>query len=151
MCYHKFYIFATCGHSFWQPGPPLVPCRRAASSSSSAGGCQPQSHPYQTRKIYELCWACRRRRDARLVEAEKRVGAVRFEEWKWRMKYQAPRAEENAWKTWGDGEAAAAAAEAGGGGGRSIWGSRGSRMGRMSDMLKAGWRKSGGGGGGGGV
>ncbi|KAF9633624.1 hypothetical protein BFW01_g4518 [Lasiodiplodia theobromae] len=128
MCYHKFFIFATCGHSFWQPAP-LVQCRDASFSASSAfsSTCRPRSHPFQTRKVYALCWECRRQRDALLSEAEHRGEEVRFEEWKWRMKYQSPQAEESSWGKW---EASS--------------GQRSSRIGRMSDMIKSGLRKSGG-------
>ncbi|GME54478.1 hypothetical protein GTA08_BOTSDO02360 [Neofusicoccum parvum] len=139
MCYHKLYIFATCGHSFWQP-LPLEQCGDASMSPSAgfSSACQPRSHPFQTRKIYELCLRCRQRRDGLLAEAEKRGGEVRFEEWKWRMKYQSPQAEENAWKTWGEAGASSSSGD----------GNRNSRMGRMSDLLRAGLRRSGGGGGG---
>lgn len=135
MCYHKFYIFATCGHSFWQPGP-LVQCQDAsfAPNSNFSSTCRPRSHPYQTRKVYELCRQCRQQRDILLAEAERRGGEVRFEEWKWRMKYQSPQTEENSWKTWGGPDAS----------GSSSGGNRSSRIGRMSSMLKAGLRKSGG-------
>lgn len=128
MCYHKFYIFATCGHSFWQP-VPLVQCRNASFSAGSAfsSTCRPRSHPFQTRKVYALCWECRRQRDALLSEAEHRGEEVRFEEWKWRMKYQSPQAEESSWGKW----------DASGG-------QRSSRIGRMSDIIKSGLRKSGG-------
>ncbi|KAF4537095.1 MFS transporter [Lasiodiplodia theobromae] len=110
-------------------GSPLVQCRDASFSASSAfsSTCRPRSHPFQTRKVYALCWECRRQRDALLSEAEHRGEEVRFEEWKWRMKYQSPQAEESSWGKW---EASS--------------GQRSSRIGRMSDMIKSGLRKSGG-------
>ncbi|KAL1636127.1 hypothetical protein SLS58_009976 [Diplodia intermedia] len=151
MCYHRFYIFTTCGHSFWQPGP-LARCRDASFPDNSAAAaffsttCEPRSHPFQTRKLYTLCWHCGRRRDALLAQAELGREEVRFEEWKWRMKYQSPQADENAWRTWGSGSMGREASGGGGGGKRSS-----GRMRRMSDIIKSGLRKSSSSGGGGGV
>lgn len=48
-----------------------------------------------------MCLHCEQRRDALLTEAEDGV-AVRFEDWKWRVAYRNPKAEEDAWKHWGD-------------------------------------------------
>ncbi|KAK8168229.1 hypothetical protein BKA80DRAFT_266344 [Phyllosticta citrichinensis] len=112
MCFYKLCIFQTCGHSFWQPGPLLL-C--SASSYNPTIGysetCFPQSHPFQTKKVYSLCWPCQQQRDALLEEADMRGGEVRFEEWKWRMRYQSRQAEQNAWKTWG-GESASTSVRA---------------------------------------
>lgn len=107
MCFYKLCIFQTCGHSFWQPKPLLL-CSESSYDAAIgySDSCYPQSHPFQTKKVYSLCWPCRQRRDVLLEEAETRGGEVRFEDWKWRMQYQSRHAEQNAWKTWGGENAA---------------------------------------------
>ncbi|OJD33847.1 uncharacterized protein BKCO1_2700038 [Diplodia corticola] len=136
MCYHRFYIFTICGHSFWQAGP-LAQCRDASfpGPSLNADGttslafsttCQPRSHPFQTRKLYTLCLHCARQRAGLLAQAETRTEELRFEEEKWRVTYQSPQADENAWRNWGNRAAAG-------------------RRGRMSDVVRARLRRSAGG------
>ncbi|KAF2498828.1 hypothetical protein BU16DRAFT_558871 [Lophium mytilinum] len=131
MCYHRLYIFSTCGHSCYATYP-ILPCdavrnapRRPTNSSSEitkplpvarpsrspaapifqdelldkgkgkettravVTSCPgPQSHPLQSVRLHRLCAVCTRRRDALLAEVESgRV--VRFEDWRWKVKYHS--------------------------------------------------------------
>ena len=53
----------------------------------------PHAHPFQSFRIYRLCAVCTRRRNALLAKVEEGK-EVRFEDWRWRVKYQSPRADE---------------------------------------------------------
>ncbi|KAF2146461.1 uncharacterized protein K452DRAFT_199827, partial [Aplosporella prunicola CBS 121167] len=91
MCYHKLFIFTTCGHSFFEAAP-LVQCKSASIGphETFSSGCRVQSHPFQTRRLDALCSACASRREELLDGAAALTGEVRFAEWRWRMKYQSP-------------------------------------------------------------
>ncbi|OCK97076.1 uncharacterized protein K441DRAFT_606723 [Cenococcum geophilum 1.58] len=109
MGYHYLYIFTTCGHSTFATHP-LLPC--AASHSQprrtldikplpDLNGCHgPRAHPFQSFRIYRLCAVRTRRRNALLAKVEEGK-EVRFEDWRWKVKYQSPRADEGRWKDWG--------------------------------------------------
>lgn len=90
MCYHKLYIFTTCGHSCYGP-IPLQPCRHAtiAPMSSSSESCKIQTHPYQSLKIESLCGTCQRQRSI-LLERLEGQEVIRFEEWQWKVSYSVP-------------------------------------------------------------
>ncbi|OCK85131.1 hypothetical protein K432DRAFT_377971 [Lepidopterella palustris CBS 459.81] len=164
MCYHRLYIFTTCGHSSFAlhplppcptarvqmrqtqnqpldsskplpiaraPQPPTSPTspnsstflahspsrkgkgkgkgkgpifstpdRSPASGEDLSVKCTgPQSHPFQSFRINRICAVCARRRDVLLAEAEEGKG-VKFEDWKWKVKYQSPRSGEGKWIDW---------------------------------------------------
>jgi len=64
-------------------------------------GCHgPRAHPFQSFRIYRFCAVCTRRRNALLAKVEEGK-EVRFEDWRWKVKYQSPRADEGRWKDWG--------------------------------------------------
>ncbi|XTI95861.1 hypothetical protein V2W45_1449562 [Cenococcum geophilum] len=64
-------------------------------------GCHgPRAHPFQSFRIYRLCAVRTRRRNALLAKVEEGK-EVRFEDWRWKVKYQSPRADEGRWKDWG--------------------------------------------------
>ncbi|KAF2808609.1 uncharacterized protein BDZ99DRAFT_572444 [Mytilinidion resinicola] len=131
MCYHRLYIFTTCGHSCYATYP-ILPCdavrnaprdptkssseitkplpvarpsqppsspifsdeplnkgkgkEKAQTDVTSCPG--PQSHPLQSLRLHRLCAVCTRRRDALLCEVES-GHVVRFEDWRWKVKYQS--------------------------------------------------------------
>jgi len=99
MCYHRLYIFTTCGHSLFHL-QPLQPCRKK-SSIPPYTTCAPLAHPYQSLKIHRLCLACTRQRDALIAQIESGQ-EIRFEDWRWRVAYRSPIADEESWRTWGD-------------------------------------------------
>lgn len=110
MCYHRLYIFSTCGHSLFLPQPLLL-CKSASlssttndppSSSASSTTCEPRAHPYQSLRIHRLCARCEQRRSLLLAEVENSGSEVKFEPWRWKVAYQNPSAEGEAWKRWGD-------------------------------------------------
>lgn len=90
MCYHKLYIFATCGHSFYRP-TPLLTCRHAsiAPTSSYSKACEMAAHPFHSLKIESLCSRCERQRSTLLENLESRQ-VVRFNEWQWKVSYSKP-------------------------------------------------------------
>ncbi|KAL1302527.1 hypothetical protein AAFC00_002913 [Neodothiora populina] len=90
MCYHKLYIFTTCGHSFYS-AKPLVMCRHASidPTSSYSRTCETESHPFQTLNIERLCTGCERQRSELLERLESRP-MVRFDEWQWKVSYGLP-------------------------------------------------------------
>lgn len=90
MCYHKLYIFTTCGH-FLYGATPLQMCRHAsiAPTSSYSGTCKLQSHPFHTLKIESLCEQCQIQRQVRLEVLEGRQ-IIRFEDWQWKVSYTVP-------------------------------------------------------------
>lgn len=92
MCYHKLYIFTTCGHSCMSTRP-LIMCRHASISpvSTYSSGCELKTHPYQCNKIESLCWTCQRRRSELLGRLEQQQ-VVRYDEWQWKVSYSAPQA-----------------------------------------------------------
>lgn len=92
MCYHKLYIFTTCGHSCMSQRP-LIMCRHASISpvSTYSSGCELKTHPYQCNKIESLCWTCQRRRSELLGQLEQQQ-VVRYDEWQWKVSYSAPQA-----------------------------------------------------------
>lgn len=59
----------------------------------------PRTHPYHTVRIHRLCAMCTRRRDILLASAET-TSSIRFDEWKWKVKYQSPRVEDAVRKDW---------------------------------------------------
>lgn len=91
MCYHKLYIFATCGHSFFGP-MPLMMCRNASISpdSSHSETCEIRAHPYQSLKLERLCVTCQRQRSV-LMERLECQQIVRFDEQQWKVSYSTPR------------------------------------------------------------
>ena len=92
MCYHKLYIFTTCGHSCMGK-QPLIMCRHASISpiSTYSSACELKTHPFQCKKIESLCWSCQRRRSELLGKLEEQQ-VVRFDEWQWKVSYSAPQA-----------------------------------------------------------
>ncbi|KAF2836369.1 hypothetical protein M501DRAFT_987531 [Patellaria atrata CBS 101060] len=74
--------------------PPQTPRNQPYSEK-----CDPQAHPFLSRKIDKLCLVCARTRD----ELLKKMGTseIKFEEWKWRVMYGNPEAEAGAWRHWG--------------------------------------------------
>lgn len=92
MCYHKLYIFTTCGHSFFGT-KPLVMCRHAsiAPMATYSRACELQAHPFQSLKFDNLCRECQRRRSILLDRLECHQ-IVRFDEWQWKVSYSAPHA-----------------------------------------------------------
>jgi hypothetical protein len=92
MCYHKLYIFTTCGHSCMSKRP-LIMCRHASISPlpTHSSGCELKTHPYQCNKIESLCWTCENRRSELLGQLEQQQ-VVRFDEWQWKVSYSAPQA-----------------------------------------------------------
>ena len=90
MCYHKLYIFTTCGHSTYSTHP-LRLCRHAsiAPTSTYSQNCRLHAHPFQSLRIEALCASCQAARDSLLTVLESR-SIVRFDEWKWKVSYEAP-------------------------------------------------------------
>ncbi|KAF1812364.1 hypothetical protein P152DRAFT_487988 [Eremomyces bilateralis CBS 781.70] len=86
--------------------------------------CEPRTHPFRANKIERLCLSCAREKNERLKEVVTEQ-EVRFEDWKWRVAYRSPRAEEKAWERWGD----AGSAWGNGGDIGAMMGSIGSEMG----------------------
>ncbi|KAF2187823.1 hypothetical protein K469DRAFT_704782 [Zopfia rhizophila CBS 207.26] len=60
----------------------------------------PQAHPFQTFKIHRMCAVCTRNRDFLLAQAENR-NEVKFEEWRWKVRYLSLVPEEVGWSEWG--------------------------------------------------
>lgn len=91
MCYHKLYIFTTCGHSFFGP-MPLMTCRHASISpdSSYSSTCEIKAHPYQSLKLERLCVRCQRQRSV-LLERLEGQQIVRVDEQQWKVSYSVPR------------------------------------------------------------
>ncbi|KAF2084013.1 hypothetical protein K490DRAFT_69200 [Saccharata proteae CBS 121410] len=121
MCIHRLTIHDTCGHTFFSP-LPVLPCKHFslpphATSSTPASAnsknlalrtsglqgshaprstsCQPRTHPFQTLRLHTLCYTCQLRRQTLLADVNRKAeqGAKRFEDWRWKMKYQSPGAE----------------------------------------------------------
>lgn len=92
MCYHKLYIYTTCGHSSFSPHPLLL-CQHAsiAPSSTYSTSCALLAHPFQSLKLEHLCPSCQQRRD-KLLEKLDNSQTVRFDEWRWKVSYSAPAA-----------------------------------------------------------
>ncbi|KAF1989714.1 hypothetical protein K402DRAFT_390682 [Aulographum hederae CBS 113979] len=112
MCYHRLYIFTTCGHSIFI-SPPLLPCPtyHAYASPSTHGNhdlfppnCKPTAHPFKSLRLERLCFTCSQRRALLLEAAEENSTEVRIEETKWKVAYRSPAAEEESWRHWGDEE-----------------------------------------------
>lgn len=89
MCYHKLYIFTTCGHSTYCP-KPLLTCRHASIGplSTYSEECELRAHPFQSLKIESLCSTCQRDRNTLLGRLESDQ-IVRFDEWRWKVSYSA--------------------------------------------------------------
>jgi hypothetical protein len=62
----------------------------------------PQIHPSQTYRIHSLCLECARQREALLAQAEDNT--VRFEPWKWKVRYTGTAPVEVPFKDWNVGE-----------------------------------------------
>ena len=90
MCYHKLYIFTTCGHSTYS-SRPLRLCRHAsiAPVSTYSHTCKLRAHPFQSLRIEALCTNCQTERDSLLTVLESH-SIVRFEESRWKVSYEAP-------------------------------------------------------------
>jgi len=90
MCWHKLYIFTTCGHSTYS-SQPLIICRDASigPSSTYSESCNLRAHPFHTIKIEQNCFACRKQRD-RLMERLDNAQVVRFDECRWKVSYDTP-------------------------------------------------------------
>ncbi len=103
MCYHRLYIFSICGHSLYAPTPLLL-CKDSAipPDAPASAACTPRAHPFQSLRIHRLCALCDRRRSALLAEVE-RDREIKFDQWRWKVAYQNPAAEQEAWKRWGSG------------------------------------------------
>ena len=90
MCYHKLYIFTTCGHSIYS-SVPLLTCRHASIAPTSLYSieCKMQAHPFQSLKIESLCFTCQRRRSVLLEQLENQQ-LIRFDDWQWKVSYAVP-------------------------------------------------------------
>jgi len=90
MCWHKLYIFTTCGHSTYS-SQPLIVCGHASigPTSTFSESCSLRAHPFQTVKIEQNCPACRKQRD-RLIERLDTTQIVRFDECQWKVSYDSP-------------------------------------------------------------
>ncbi|KAK4995438.1 hypothetical protein LTR66_004737 [Elasticomyces elasticus] len=112
MCYHRLYIYDTCGHSFFS-NIPLSVCRHASISpfASFSKTCDIRAHPFQSVKLEKLCAQCQRQRDM-LLTAVEQDQIVRFEEWRWKVSYRSPAAAQNGWLSWARNEGNSGAVEA---------------------------------------
>ncbi|KAK5187822.1 hypothetical protein LTR16_009499, partial [Cryomyces antarcticus] len=63
--------------------------------------CQIKSHPFQSYKLEKLCASCQGIRDALLDQIDSDQ-TVRFDEWKWKVAYSSPNADQNDWEKWGE-------------------------------------------------
>jgi hypothetical protein len=62
------------------------------------------THPFQTLKIYRSCLHCSRDRAALLAQSESATPHVRFEDWRWKVKYLSPVPKESRYSaSWGSG------------------------------------------------
>ena len=61
--------------------------KRKAAFHLESGCNKRQTHPFQTFRIYQLCGFCLQKRDLLLGEAETGIDEVRFEEWRWKVRY----------------------------------------------------------------
>ncbi len=84
MCYHKRYLFTTCGHSLLGPSiiapcpashSPFTPTFEPPQAPRPRPHCSAQSHPYQTLRIDRLCPCCDAERERLLALEEKRRDA----------------------------------------------------------------------------
>ncbi|KAJ4296239.1 hypothetical protein N0V90_006284 [Kalmusia sp. IMI 367209] len=59
------------------------------------------THPFQTLNIDSSCAVCQRQRAALLADLETQTARVRFEDWRWKVKYSSPTPEAR-YTEWGD-------------------------------------------------
>ncbi|TKA69123.1 hypothetical protein B0A49_08730 [Cryomyces minteri] len=63
--------------------------------------CQIKSHPFQSYKLEKLCASCQGVRDALLNQIDSDQ-TVRFDEWRWKVAYSSPNADQTDWEKWGE-------------------------------------------------
>ncbi|KAF2232271.1 hypothetical protein EV356DRAFT_534755 [Viridothelium virens] len=111
MCYYRLNIFTHCGHTSYSPLPPVA-CPRASfpPESHHSETCIPKAHPFQTLRVEGNCGPCERKKEERFTrvfggdrehggkggegEEEAIVERIKVEEWKWKVRYAAPKREE---------------------------------------------------------
>ncbi|KAK3208254.1 hypothetical protein GRF29_77g136985 [Pseudopithomyces chartarum] len=67
------------------PQPPSPQDSLPPSPADTTVCPTPTTHPYQTLNIHTPCLACQRRRSTLLERLEAEKGAVRFEDWRWKV------------------------------------------------------------------
>lgn len=90
MCCHRFYVYSTCGHSFFGP-TPIVLCQEASipPDGSFSTTCELTAHPFQSWKIDSLCPECNNRR-VKLLSRIEVSQTIQYDEWRWKVSYGMP-------------------------------------------------------------
>ena len=101
MCYHRFFVYATCGHSYW--GILLSACPLFSLPSPALNTPDPQitcpnrlHHPFQTLRFHNLCLSCNKERQ-RNLQALNMDGSNDRKAWQWKVEQIHER-----WKEVGD-------------------------------------------------
>lgn len=97
MCYHRLFIYTTCGHSSFSSVPILM-CRHAsiAPSSTFSMACIIVAHPYKSTKLAQLCPPCQHQRDTLLDHIESGL-IVKYDTWRWKVSYGVTPHKQEAW------------------------------------------------------
>lgn len=75
-------------------GPVTSRLAAKADASISEECADLLTHPFQTLTIHTSCALCLRQRAALLQQLEEETSTVRFEDWRWKVKYLSPTPEE---------------------------------------------------------
>lgn len=94
MCYHRLFIYTTCGHSIFSRRP-LVLCD-AASLGHADSSCRLIAHPFQSWKLNSLCTACADNRTV-LLDRIDVSEVIKYDEWRWKVSYGMPKHGKDFW------------------------------------------------------
>jgi hypothetical protein len=87
-----------------KPQDPIAARHPPEADAATKEECADLStHPFQTVNIHSSCALCLHRRTARLQQLEEETSTVRFEDWRWKVRYLSPTPEEARYSAeWGN-------------------------------------------------